>query len=241
MKGRLVIDESLRDRLHVFKDRRDAGRRLGEKLTDYKNSDALILAIPSGGVPVALEAAHFLNLPLDLILVRKIPLPWNTEAGFGAIDPGGDVIFNEALLNSLGWLTEDEVNAQVDKTRDVLRKRNEIFRGGRAFPEIGNRTVIIIDDGLASGYTMLAALRFVRKGNPGKVIAAVPTGSMKTVEIVLSEVDELVCLNIRAGLSFAVADAYMYWHDLIDDEVISMIEQSMDDAIHQRGGGDENN
>jgi predicted phosphoribosyltransferase len=225
MKGRLIIEESLRDGLHVFKDRHDAGKRLTEKLKGYKNSDALLLAIPSGGVPVALEVAGSLNLPLDLILVRKIQLPWNTEAGFGAIDPDGNAIFNETLLNRLEWLTEDEIDSQVNKTRDILRKRNEIFRGDRAFPEIGNRTVIIIDDGLASGYTMLAALRFVRRRKPEKVIAAVPTASINTIEIVLSETDELICLNIRAGLSFAVADAYMYWHDLADNEVISMLEQ----------------
>lgn len=223
--GRLIVEESLRDRIHVFKDRAKAGEILGQKLLPYKKTDALVLAIPSGGVPVAAEVAVLLGLSLDLVLVRKIQIPWDTEAGFGAMDPDGEVIFNTALLDRLGWITEEEIKEQIDKTKDILQNRDRIFRSGRPFPELQNRTVLLVDDGLASGYTMLSAIRFIKKKNPGKIIAAVPTGSMKTVEIITSEVDELVCLNIRGGFSFAVADAYVYWHDLTDKEVISCMEK----------------
>jgi predicted phosphoribosyltransferase len=224
MKSRLILEDAFRDKLHVFKDRIDAGKKLGERLIQYKDTDSLLLAIPSGGVPVASEIAKSLSLSLDLILVRKIQIPWNTEAGFGAIDPDGEVIFNKALLNTLGWLTDDEINTQIRKTRDILHKRNELFRAGKAFPEIKDKIIILVDDGLASGYTMLAALRFVTKRKPQKIIVAVPTGSLKTVDLVLNETDELVCLNMRGGYAFAVADAYMNWHDLTDEEVMSIIK-----------------
>ncbi len=224
MKGKLILDNALRDQLHVFEDRYDAGVKLGKKLQGYKNSDALILAIPSGGVPVASEIAKSINLPMDLILARKIQIPWNTEAGFGAMTIDGEVVLNRALLNNLGWLTEDQIKGQINKTKDILKKRNEQFRGGKVFPEINDKIIIIVDDGIASGYTMLAALRFIRKNSPRKLVVAVPTGSMKTIDILLSEADELVCLNIRGGTGFAVADAYRKWHDLTDEEVISIIK-----------------
>jgi predicted phosphoribosyltransferase len=225
MNPNLITEESYRNKVYVFRDRHDAGGKLSQKLIVYKNTDAIILAIPSGGVPVASEIAKSLNLPLDLILVRKIQIPWNPEAGFGAINPDGAVIFNEALLNSLS-LTEDEINSQIKKTKDILRKRNELFRGGKPFPEIKNKIIILVDDGLASGYTMLSALRFVKKREPRKIIVAVPTGSLKTVEFILPDVDELICLNIRSGFSFAVADAYRYWYDLMDEEVQCLIKSS---------------
>jgi predicted phosphoribosyltransferase len=223
VKGKLVFEHSLRDKLYVFEDRRDAGRRLGQKLISYKNTHAIVLAIPSGGVPVAAEIASSLNLPMDLILVRKIQIPWNTEAGFGAINPDGEVIFNERLLNSLR-LTEEEINSQIKKTKDILKKRNTLFRAGKPFPIIENMTVILVDDGLASGYTMISALNYVKKRKPQKIIIAVPTGSQKTVGFILPQVDELICLNIRTGFSFAVADAYRDWYDLTDEEVLSLLQ-----------------
>jgi predicted phosphoribosyltransferase len=224
-EGRLITEEALRDKLFVFEDRSEGGRRLSEKLLAYKDTEAIILAIPSGGVPVAAEVARILNLPLDLILVRKIQIPWDTEAGFGAIDPEGEVIFNRALLETFEWLTEDEINSQINKTKDILKKRNDLFRAGRPFPVIENRTVIIIDDGLASGYTMLVALRYVRRKKAGKIVAAVPTGNVKTVELILLEADEVICLNIRGGFSFAVADSYQHWYDVTDEEVLAIMKQ----------------
>lgn len=223
MKSSLITEDALRDKVYVFEDRHDAGRKLSQKLIDYKNTNAIILAIPSGGIPVASEIAKFLNLQMDLILVRKIQIPWNTEAGFGAINPDGEAIFNEDLLKKIG-LSEDEVNSQIKKTEDILRKRNELFRGEKQFPVIKNKPIVLVDDGLASGYTMLAALRFVRRREPQKIIIAVPTSSLRTVELVLNKVDKLVCLNIRAGFPFAVADAYRNWHDLTDAEIQSLLK-----------------
>ncbi len=228
--GRLVEDMALRDKVHVFRDRQEAGRLLSEKLMDYKGSDGIILAIPSGGIPVAVEAASVLELPLDLLIVRKIQIPYNPEAGFGAVGPDQQVVLNEQLLARLA-LTDTEVKAQTEEAAKVIRKRNKLFRDEKPFPTVRGHNVIVIDDGLASGYTMTAAVRFVRTMSPSGIIIAVPTGSRSTVDSVLPEADELVCLNIRRGPYFAVADAYENWYDLTDDEVLALLRKLSKDRL----------
>jgi putative phosphoribosyl transferase len=220
---KLIEETSLRDKMHVFEDRKTAGRLLAEKLIKYRGSVGMVFGIPSGGVPVASEIANALNLPMDLIIVRKIQIPYNPEAGFGAMAPDGEIILNERLLNQLR-LTEDEIKAQIRKTTDIIKKRNQIFRGGKSFPALEGKIVIVVDDGLASGYTMHAAIKFIKTKMPQKIIVAVPTGSDRTVDFILPEADELVCLNIRSGFSFAVADAYKKWYDLTDEEVLNIIK-----------------
>jgi predicted phosphoribosyltransferase len=219
---RLIEDASLRDRLYVFKDRKEAGTLLAQQLLEYKETDSIVFALPSGGVPVATEIVKALGLPLDLIIVRKVQIPYNPEAGFGAVSPDKKVLLNEHLLRSLS-LSEKDVERQIQKTRDIIKKRDSLFRKGVPFPSIKDRVAIIVDDGLASGYTMLSAIDFVKRHEPQKIVVAVPTGSKGTVEIILPEVDELVCLNIRSGYTFAVANAYENWYDLADDEVISLL------------------
>jgi len=223
--GEIVEDKNLRNKVFVFEDRSDAGRRLSEFLKDYRGSDSVVLAIPSGGVPVAREIKNALSLYLDLLVVRKIQIPWNPEAGFGAVNLDGDVIFNEELLRSL-HLPESVINAQIEKTKETLRKRDELFRKGRAFPSLSNKMAILVDDGLASGYTMIAATDFVKKRNPSKIVIAVPTGSYRTVKRISPLVDALYCLNIREGFPYAVAEAYRNWYDLSDEGVLRIIEES---------------
>jgi len=140
--GNLIEEISLRDRKYVFKDRSDAGRFLSQKLLKYKGSDSIILSIPSGGVPVAFEIMQALSLPMDLIIVRKIQIPNNPEAGFGAMSSDGEVILNESLLNQIG-LTKEEITTQIRKTEDVIKKRGHIFRGDKPFPSIENKNVFI--------------------------------------------------------------------------------------------------
>lgn len=222
--GTLIEEISLKDRKYVFKDRSEAGRLLSQKLIHYKGSDSIILAIPSGGVPVAFELKQALSLPMDLIIVRKIQIPGNPEAGFGAMNPDGEVILNQSLLKQIG-LTKAEIKTQTTKTESIIKKRGHLFRGDKPFPSVENKTVFIVDDGLASGYTMLAAIRFTREKNPLKIVVAVPTASKRTVDSVLPEIDELVCLNIRSGYPFAVADAYENWYDLTDEEVLALLKK----------------
>lgn len=222
----LIEDIFLRNKLNVFEDRNEAGRLLAEKLIKYKSSNAIVLGIPSGGVPVASEVANKLNLPLDLIVVRKLQIPYNPEAGFGAMAPDGGIFLNERLLNQLN-LTEDEMDTQIKRTKNIIRKRNQLFRGEKPFPDLKDKIAIVVDDGLASGYTMLAAIDFIKRKIPQKIIVAVPTASEKTVNFILPEIDELVCLNVRSRFPFAVADAYKNWYDLTDEEVLNIIKKTL--------------
>jgi len=219
----LIEDIAFRERARVFRDRKEAGFLLAGHLSGYKGSGGIVLAIPAGGVPVAVEIAEELDLPLDLVIVRKVQIPWNTEAGFGAVTPDGKVSLNASLVSRLG-ITEKEIETQVRKTKDVIESRDQLFREGRPFPSLRDRTVILVDDGLASGFTMLSAIDYIKDQHPGKVVVAVPTASERTIDLVLPHVDELVCLNIRTGPTFAVADAYQYWYDLEDEEVISLLQ-----------------
>ncbi len=221
--GKLIEDATLRNLVDVFEDRGHAGKLLAAELLKYRGTDSIVLAIPSVGVPVGVEVAETIDLPLDLVIVRKLQNPYDPESGFGAATPNGMVIVNNGLVRQLG-LTSSEVERQVKKTLETIRKRNQLFRAGKPFPSVENKGVIVVDDGLASGHTMLAAVRFLKKAKPSSVIVAVPTASKRTVDIVLPEVDELVCLNVRSGFTFAVADAYSSWYDLDDEEVLSLLE-----------------
>ncbi|MGE5173843.1 MAG: phosphoribosyltransferase [Betaproteobacteria bacterium] len=222
--GILIEDSKLRDRRMIFNDRAEAGRLLAAKLGRYRRSDGMVLAIPAGGVPVAVEIADVLDLPMDLIVVRKVQVPYNTEVGFGAMDPEGGILFNEPLLRQLA-LSDDAIQQQIEKTRKVIEQRNLLFREGRPFPSLGKRTAVVVDDGLASGYTLKAAIRYVRRNIPSRIIAAVPTGSEYSVNELLPDVDELVCLNVRSGFPFAVAEAYRKWHDVRDEEVLALLKK----------------
>ncbi|MGO9612845.1 MAG: phosphoribosyltransferase [Dissulfurispiraceae bacterium] len=221
--SRLIEDTSLRDKVRVFKDRKEAGFLLAKALSGYRAVEGLVLGIPLGGVPVAAEIAEALGLTLDFVIVRKIQIPYNPEAGFGAVGPDGEVSLNADLVSRLG-ITEQEEKRQIQKTKEIIKSRNELFRDGLPFPSLRDKVVIIVDDGLASGYTMLSAVRFIKRQRPEKVVVAVPTASKRTADLILSHVDELVCLNVRSGLVFAVADAYENWYDLEQEEVIAILK-----------------
>lgn len=220
----LIEDEFLRNRLHVFRDRDDAGIRLAGHLMDFEGTDAIVMAIPSGGVPVSVAISRTVGIPLELVVTRKVQIPWNTEAGFGAVNPDGDVVLNDDLISSLN-LSGSAVEEQIRRALDTVRKRERLFRKDQSFPEIRDRTVIVADDGLASGYTMRAALGFLRKRNPHRVVVAVPTGSDAAVQRLLPDVDTLICLNVREGYPYAVADAYRNWHDITDNDVLRILDQ----------------
>jgi putative phosphoribosyl transferase len=220
-----IIEEgSFRDRSYIFPDRDAAGRLLAQKLKDYQDADGIVLAIPAGGVPVAAQIARFLHLPLDLIIVRKIQIPWNTEAGLGALAPDGQVYLNEPLVRTLG-LDETQVQTQLELTKRNLEQREAVFRGGRPFPDLKGKTVLVVDDGLASGYTMLAALKCIEPRQPADIIVAVPTGLLDTVEFLRQTALTIVCLNIRTRRPFAVAAAYREWYDVSDNEVVKILAE----------------
>lgn len=218
----LIEKEELRNRIRVFTDRSEAGGQLAAILRETVGPGALVLAIPSGGVPVGLAVAESLALDFDLVLVRKVQIPWNTEAGFGAVNMDEDLLTNKPLLSMLN-LSSEQIKRQVQTTMATIKQRDRKFRQNRTFPDINTREIILVDDGLASGYTMRAAITYIRKRNPGPITAAVPTGAAATVKMLLNEVDRICCLNIREFYPFAVASAYRNWYDLKDDDVLRLI------------------
>ncbi len=226
-------DSSLRDHAPVFRDRWEAGERLGKYLAHFPGiDDPLVCPIPAGGVPVGIAVSRALRSPLLPLVVRKVQIPWNTEAGFGAITWDGRVFLNEDLLGRL-CLTPDRVEAAIGRARANVRERMARFGSGISFPDPGDRSCIIVDDGLASGYTMVAAVSALRSRRPRRILVAVPTGSAAAVRRVADLVDDLVCLNIRSGYSFAVADAYEEWYDLPEEEAVRMLVEA---AGHEGGG-----
>ena len=223
MTQNIVEWPRFRDKCYVFKDRLQAGTFLATELEKHVKQNTILLSLPAGGIPVGYAISKRLGIPLRVAVVRKIQVPWNTEAGFGAVAWDGSVVLNDVFLKELG-LTSKQIEDCVSRTRQLIMERVRKFTGG-SFPEIGGRTVVLIDDGLASGYTMMAAAHSVRRLGPQRIAVAVPTGSNGAVQLLSSKVDLLICLNIRAGPVFAVADAYEEWYDLTDEEVVHYLQK----------------
>jgi putative phosphoribosyl transferase len=223
MTAKIIDDPAYRDRDFVFRDRFQAGKLLADNLREYAgSSNVIVLAVPAGGVPVGFVVAKELAVQFDVIVVRKIQIPWNPEVGFGAITWDGTIVLNDALVEQLD-LKEKEVDESILKTKRNIQERLRKFRDDKPMPALKGKVVVVVDDGLASGFTLLAAARTLRKMALKKVIIAVPTASLGAIELLSPEVDEIVCLNIRRGPSFAVANAYENWYDLTDEEVINIL------------------
>jgi putative phosphoribosyl transferase len=208
----------LRNRVAVFTDRAHAGIVLGDMLAPYRLENGLVLGIPAGGVPVGLAVADRLGLSFDVAVVSKITLPWNTEVGYGAVAFDGTFKLNRALIAQLS-LSEDQIQEGILKTRSKVMGRSERFRGERLFPEVRGRPVILVDDGLASGFTMRTAIEALRKAGAETLIVAVPTAHDRAVADIADLAEAVFCANIRKGGRFAVAEAYQYWNDVSEDEV----------------------
>ena len=208
----------------VFENRYDAGRQLAEKLGEYKGQPALVLAIPNGGLPVALQVALALGVDLDVVISRKLPIPLRPEGGFGAIADDGAVILNEAVVKEVG-LTPEQINYQVSQVRVDIRQRSLLYRGNRPLFIVGGKTVIIIDDGLASGYTMMAAVESVRRRRPRQVVVAVPAASAMAVKQLEKVADRVVTCVTGFMPKFYVSDFYRYWHVLSDDEGLKCLKE----------------
>ena len=223
--------KELRNRRRVFTDRSDAGRVLGRMLAPVygRTEDAILLGIPMGGVPVVVKIAEMLKCPWDLAIVRKIQIPGNTEAGFGAMTSDGDTLLNEPLIAQLG-LTDEQIHRQSAKVRAELAERNQRFRGGSMLPELTGKTVILVDDGLASGFTMKVAIFLAKKRSAAGTVVAVPTASRRSLDALGEGAGQIYCANIREGRSFAVADAYENWYDLSEAQVLALLPD--------RGGGE---
>ncbi len=213
----------------MYNDRSKAGEVLADLLDSYKMENLTILAIPNGGVPVAVPIFKRFrkinpSVEFQLLIVRKMPIPFNTEAGFGAITLDGTVILNKVLVARIG-LSEDQIQTQATMVLKQMKARLKTYGLETQKFELKGKTVIIIDDGLASGFTMLAAIKSIQKYTPEKIIIAIPTAPRSSVTRVSPLVDAVICPNIRDTLYFAVAEAYKHWYDLEFDEVQMILKE----------------
>jgi len=221
----LIYDlPQLRNSFHVFRDRADAGMHLANMLEGCRGSGALVMAVPAGGVPVGVTVARELELALDLAVVSKITLPWSTESGYGAVAFDGTVMLNEKLLPDLG-LSDDQIQEGITRTREKVRRRSRELRGDQPIPELSGRTVILVDDGLASGFTMKVAVQALRNQRCREILAATPTAHEQAAASVAQVAEAVYCPNLRHGWQFAVADAYEEWYDVSEDEVRALLAE----------------
>jgi putative phosphoribosyl transferase len=214
---------------HRFRDRTEAGRVLAEKLSSYQGrGDVAVLALPRGGLPVAFEIAAALKAPLDVFVVRKLGVPGHEELAMGAIASGGVRVVNESVVRDLR-IEQSVIESVAESEQRELRRRESSYRGRRDPTKLDGRTVILVDDGMATGSTMRAAIDAVKKHRPNKVVVAVPTAAASTCEELAEEVDELVCAMTPEPY-YAVGAWYEDFPQLSDDEVRRILEEAADTA-----------
>jgi predicted phosphoribosyltransferase len=205
-----------------FRNRTDAGRQLAEKLATYANRPGvLVLALPRGGVPVGFEVARELGALLDVFLVRKLGVPGYEELAMGAVATGGVRVLNDEIVRGLG-ISDHEIDAAAARELQELARRERLYRGDRPLPDIAGRTVILVDDGLATGATMRAAIAAVRQQQPARIVVAVPTASPDTCEALKAEADDVVCAMTPEPF-LAVGHWYEDFTQTTDDEVRELL------------------
>lgn len=206
----------------AFRDRREAGRVLAARLTAYANRpDVLVLALPRGGVPVAYEIAHALGAPLDVFVVRKLGVPGREELAMGAVATGGVRVLNAQIVRALG-IPDHVIQAVTAREQQELARRERLYRGGRPPAAVRGKTVILVDDGLATGATMSAAIKALRQLQPARIVVAVPTAAPDTCEALRAEVDEVICA-ITPEPFYAVGLWYEDFSQTTDEEVRDLL------------------
>jgi putative phosphoribosyl transferase len=207
----------------LFKDRREAGRTLAAQLEKYANrDDVLVLALPRGGVPVGFEVAQALHAPLDIFLVRKLGVPGQEELAMGAIASGGMRVINPDIVRSLG-IPAEMVEVATHREEAELARREQAYRGNRSFPRIEGKTVILVDDGLATGASMYAAVLALRQKKPARIVVAVPVAAQETCHTFSQLVDEIICAYTPAPF-YGVGAWYEDFSQISDDEVRELLE-----------------
>ncbi len=206
----------------LLQNRRQAGQQLAASLQEYANRpDVLVLALPRGGVPVGYELAKALRVPLDVFVVRKLGLPGHEELAMGAIAPGGIRILNAEVVRHLG-ISERVISAVAAEEQKELERREQMYRDGRPAPAVQGRTVILVDDGLATGSTMRAAVAAVRQQRPAKIVVAVPVAAASTCEELKQEVDRIVC-DLTPEPFHGVGEWYEDFSQTTDEEVRELL------------------
>jgi putative phosphoribosyl transferase len=208
-----------------IKNRKAAGQALAEALQEYKGrDDVIVLGLPRGGVPVAVEVAEALGAELDLMLVRKLGTPGQKELAMGAIASGGSRVMNEGVVRGLN-ISEDDIRQVEEAEREELQRREQAYRGERPWPELANRCVILVDDGLATGATMQAAVGAVRQDSPARLVVAVPVAPSDTVEMLRKQVDDMICLA-EPERFMAIGIWYVDFSQVSDDEVRHILRKA---------------
>lgn len=214
-----------------FEDRRDAGRLLADKLERYREQpDCILLALPRGGVVVAHEIAKILRLPLDVCIVRKLGVPFQPELAMGAIAPGGVVVLHKDLIAELG-IPKEEVDREIAIETEELARRERLYRGGKPPVSLRGKTVILIDDGIATGATIEAAILAIRQQAPARIVAAAAVASRRTVEKLALQADEVVCVLLPVQLS-SIGEWYRDFEQVSDDEVLTLLATRETPVFH---------
>ncbi len=209
-----------------FRDREDAGRRLGERLEQYRDEDPIILALPRGGVPVAYEISRALRAPLDIFIARKLGAPRRKEFGIGAVAQGGVLVLNERAVEVLE-IPEEYIGRAVSEETEEIERRLRLLRGDRPEPEVGGRTVILVDDGLATGASMRAAAVALSEQEAGEVVVAVPVAPPETCAAFKDRVDRVICAR-TPELFYAVGAWYDDFSEVGDDDVRHLLRRAAD-------------
>ena len=207
----------------IFRDRHDAGKRLAAALEKYRGADAMIIAIPRGGVVVGYEVATALGIPLDVIIPRKIGAPYQPELAIGAIC-GDEYVLDDQTVKYLG-VSQQYIAEEIGRQKKEIERRWKLYRDDRPFPDLTDKTAIVVDDGIATGHTTMAAARAIRKENPAKLVLAVPTAPPDSVARLSPEVDELIVLDTPEPF-FAVGSWYEVFDQTTDEEVIELLRRA---------------
>jgi predicted phosphoribosyltransferase len=208
-----------------FRDRRDAGKKLATKLSAYTGrGDVLVLALPRGGVPVGYEVAHALNAPLDIFMVRKLGVPGREELAFGAIASGGIRVLNGDVIRMLG-IPDEVINFVARRELEELTRRENLYRGDRRSPDVMNRAIILVDDGLATGASMRAAIAGLRTLQPARIVVAVPVAAPEACDTLRRDADEIVC-GVTPDPFYGVGRWYEDFSQVTDEEVRMLLQEA---------------
>jgi len=209
----------------VFKDRRDAGRQLAGRLTQYRDkADVIVLGLPRGGVTVAAEIAQALRCPLDILIVRKIGFPGDPEFAVGAVSETGTVVFNESIVAGYR-VSRDYLEQETARQKIEIARRVTLYRGGKGVPPLAGKTVILVDDGVATGATIKAAISTLTQENIARLVVALPVAAQEAERTIAPLVDEWLCLQLPHGF-MAVGQYYSDFTQVEDDDVVAMLKTS---------------
>jgi len=221
----------------VFQDRQEAGRKLAERLRAYANrNDVVVLGIPRGGVPVAFEVARALRAPLDIFLSRKLGVPGQEELAFGAIATGGTRVLDREIIEAVG-ISEEQIEQITAKVKKELERRENLYRGAQPPLRVEGLTVLLIDDGIATGSSMRAAIKALRQMKPARVVVAVPVAPQSTCSRLALEVDELICVHTPRDF-YAIGQFYEDFSQVADEEVTALLRQAVQPALQSVEGED---